>query len=507
MIDFLTEAEHIREEQLRQARTANDVAAVLYPKVANNYSAFVECEASGLTEFPYLELVDLNDDFWAHTLGYLGSETNPIVYVQEEKQFRRYTGDTGIYEPIAESVVIGEVMSNLDLCAEFFPKRLRIQSFIGLRNRQRLKAVVERAKDLLAVTNEFFKPQPYTLAVENGLLDITTFQLKEFSPSHPIRSKLSVKFDPKAKCDLFLGSFLAHVLSLEDIDLVQRYLSQLLEGHNASQTILLMNGESGWGKSSLIKILGSIFGWDQFGIIRDQAFKSDSELTHYQGKRLLIHPDMPTDFLNRPDASLFKQLVGGDPMWAEGASGEMITIEGNFPVVFACNGKPLIKIDSDQAAWMRRLLVVPFKAAEHDQHWGKMVDLIVKNEASGILNWLLDGRHKLKKASFQMTRTAEQKQRTEALLMAAESPKAFVRNCLKREAGSEIEGAELYSHYQKWCVENQIQPFAGQFFIQRAKDEIETTLGLRYRHDMKSKDGTATRGWKHLALVGVSTEK
>ena len=263
----------------------------------------------------------------------------------------------------------------------------------------------------------------------------------------------------------------------------------------------MLNGESGWGKSTLIKILGGILGWKQVGIIRDQVFKSDRELPHYLGKRFLLHPDMPTDFLDRRDASLFKQLVGGDPIWAEDASGHMLTIEGNFPCILASNGKPRLRIDSDHEAWMRRLLVVPFQAAEHEQHLGKMAELIVRTEAPGILNWLLEGRRKLVKAKFQMTMTGEQQRRTTALVMTSQSPKAFVQSCLQRKAGAEMGITELYSHYQQWCVQNQMTPFAGQGFNQMAKDEIEMTFGLRYRHDLESAAGKAVRGWKELAMV------
>jgi hypothetical protein len=42
----------------------------------------------------------------------------------------------------------------------------------------------------------------------------------------------------EAKCDILLGSFLAHILEPGDIDLLQRYLSQVLEGINHSQNCI-----------------------------------------------------------------------------------------------------------------------------------------------------------------------------------------------------------------------------------------------------------------------------
>src|SRR4051812_36490573 len=99
MIDFITGYERLRRQQFREARNANDVAAVLYPNVAKFYTAFVECEAS-ITDFPDLVLMDLTDDFWAETLGHIGNDTNPIAFVLEENQFRRYDPESGIFQPI-----------------------------------------------------------------------------------------------------------------------------------------------------------------------------------------------------------------------------------------------------------------------------------------------------------------------------------------------------------------------------------------------------------------------
>ena len=499
MID-ISKPQTKRDQQLREAKTANQVAAALYPSIADNFTAFLECEAGNINDFPHLELMDLNDDFWALTLGYAGNETNPMVFVPEEGRFRRYDSDTGVYEPLAESVVLGEILSNLDLCAEFFPKRLRVQTFIPVRNRQRLKAVVDRAKDLLNVTT-FFARRPNEMPFTNGVLDLNTNKLLPFHPARAFKETWPVEYDPEAKCELFLKSFLQHVVAPDDIDLLQRYLSQLLVGQNHSQTILVLTGEAGWGKSTLMKIIGGILGWKHAGIIRDQVFKSEHELSQYRGKRFLYHPDMPTDFLNRREASLFKQLVGGDPIWTEAkGSDDMLTLEGNFPVILACNGKPKIKLDADADAWMRRLVVVPFGQAAHEQHTGKMAEIIIKNEASGILNWLLEGRRKLLQSKLQLTTTKEQRERAANVLLASESPKAFVRSCIEKQKDGVILMADIYEEYQKWCRNTGVRAFTSREFMDAAKEEIETTYGLRPRHDLQTEGGKAKRGWSGLAL-------
>src|ERR1035441_959899 len=200
------------------------------------------------------------------------------------------------------------------------------------------------------------------LSLANGVLQIDNSQFHVSDPAKPVRETLPVKYDPKAQCEVFLKGFLAHILKADDIDLLQRYLSQTLEGINHSQSILVLTGDAGWGKSSLMKILGALVGWKNVGIIREQLFRDEFELAHYHHKHFLFHPDMPTDFLDRKEASIFKQLVGGDPLWAnvKGDDGRM-TLQDHYPVILACNGKPRIHLDSDTNAWMRRLVVLSLK--------------------------------------------------------------------------------------------------------------------------------------------------
>jgi phage/plasmid-associated DNA primase len=81
-----------------------------------------------------------------------------------------------------------------------------------------------------------------------------------------------------------------------------------------------------------------------------------------------------------------------------------------------------------------------------------MAELILKNEASGILNWLLEGRSKLAKEKLQLTQTGEQKSRTINLLLGSDSPAAFVRSCLLKKKDGELGILDLYARYQEWSA-------------------------------------------------------
>jgi hypothetical protein len=155
-----------------KATTANEAAALVFPKIAEHYNAFWEKEAE-MTAAPSIDILDLVDEFWALTVGPLGSPEHPSVFVASENQFRRYNPAKGTYDPISESTVTSGILANLELCDEFLPRRVQYAGFLKCKNRQRLKSVVERAKDLLVVDDDFFQDRKHMhLALANGVLQI-----------------------------------------------------------------------------------------------------------------------------------------------------------------------------------------------------------------------------------------------------------------------------------------------------------------------------------------------
>jgi hypothetical protein len=70
-----------------------------------------------------------------------------------------------------------------------------------------------------------------------------------------------------------------------------------------------------------------------------------------------------------------------------------------------------------------------------------------------------------------------------------------------KKRDGELGVVDLYEHYQDWCRENHIRPFASRPFTATAKEEIEIGLGMKLRHDLEGGNGKAKRGWKGMGLV------
>ena len=74
--------------------------------------------------------------------------------------------------------------------------------------------------------------------LENGLLDVQTFELKEHTPDFYALSKLPVRFDPAADCPA-IKKFLSEVLYPEDIPFMQEWAGyHLWRGYPAAVAAL-----------------------------------------------------------------------------------------------------------------------------------------------------------------------------------------------------------------------------------------------------------------------------
>ena len=77
---------------------------------------------------------------------------------------------------------------------------------------------------------------------------------------------------------------------------------------------------------------------------------------------------------------------------------------------------------------------------------------ILSAEASGVLNWMLEGLAKLKADDWVLRLTAKQTKTVDDLLLQSDSSNVFVRECLESdEGGGTITSLDLFEAYSRYC--------------------------------------------------------
>ena len=72
-------------------------------------------------------------------------------------------------------------------------------------------------------------------------------------------------------------------------------------------------------------------------------------------------------------------------------SNELMELHGNFDVIITANSRLCVRLEGDDEAWHRRLLLLPFERKKPKERITNFAGKLLHNEGPGILNWMLRG--------------------------------------------------------------------------------------------------------------------
>jgi P4 family phage/plasmid primase-like protien len=400
---------------------------------------------------------DLNEDFLAATLGERGTPDAPTVFMPTEERFYSYSSSDGIFISQRDPVVLTRLSALLLSCArdcagnavDTRPLKFRF------RDSANLSGVLRKARGLLEVPHDFFAADLTELIpCANGMLRLSDKKLLPFSPSYRRRNKLAVPFEASATCPLFLDTLMRPALDPDELDLLRRWCGLALIGVNLAQKIVILTGTPGGGKGTFVDVLVGIIGQVNLASLRPQLLAERFELGRFLGKTLLYGADVPENFFNQRGASVLKSLVGADPVTVElKNSNETPSIICRFNVITTCNSRLIVRLEGDTDAWRRRLVPIEYTKPKPETVIANLAQRILKNEASGVLNWMLTCLDNLRADDWLLHLTGRQQTTVDNLLLESDSVNLFVRECLARVDGHETTVPAAFEAYVEFSNE------------------------------------------------------
>jgi putative DNA primase/helicase len=437
----------------------------------------------------------LNEAFWA---GLYASE-NHIVWEPVERAFFKYNECDGIYQVASADKVKNEMSSRLlEASREMNTLWLEMQ-----RSDRTLSALAAQLQGIVE-EREAFQKQRTSIVLGNGVLDLAgSGTFRDFSPEIRIRHKSPINFDVDARCPRFLAELVLPAVHPEDVTLLQKYSGMALLGDNLIQRMLVLDGESGRGKTQFANALQGVIGRENVSELRTKFLGERFETYRFLRKTLLVGVDVTPDFLSTKGASVLKGLVGGDWFDVERKKEtESFPMQGKFCAVVTSNTRLRVLLQGDVGAWRRRLLIVRYEAPPPQKKIPDFGQFLVREEGSGILNWCLAGLDALLRdvaALGDIAQTARQQGIVDSLLEESDSLRVFLMERLRRVSDGTVSVQELVEAYAAYCPERgwRALPITE---IHSALEGLMLDLFQMTKAHSIQRDGKSVRGFHRVSL-------
>jgi len=337
---------------------------------------------------------------------------------------------------------------------------------------RRRKAFVEAAtwiKDLNIKTDQL-DHNPWLLNVTNGTIDVLTGEFREHRQEDMITKIANVEFDAKADCPMW-KQFIREIMDYrtEIIKFIQISAGWALSGDISEQTMFILFGSGANGKSTFLNTIMYLLG--DYAIasptetfMRKNSDQNTNDIARLRGTRFVTTTEAEQG--RRLSEPLIKKITGNDQMTARFLYGEFFNFTPTFKIFMATNHKPVIK-GTDYGIW-RRIKLIPFLSRIPEEKQDKHLELKLRAETSGILNWLLEGtalwkKEGLKAPSAILNATDEYREEMDII-------GNFLKDsCIQRQDMT-IRIRELYKAYADWCDQNNEHAVSERILSMRLKE-------------------------------------
>jgi len=141
-------------------RTPSEWFALKFPEAVNKFGCpFLEMRQSSVDGFVRIVPVSINLDFMAGMLGGDSGLGHSVVYFESEMQFYYFEPVLQLYKPTTQEKLQSYYRGFMIRCAqELNNDTNKLNLFLEFRSDKIAKAVVQRAKSILAADSSFFSP-------------------------------------------------------------------------------------------------------------------------------------------------------------------------------------------------------------------------------------------------------------------------------------------------------------------------------------------------------------
>lgn len=382
-------------------------------------------------------------------------ERSFIYTTRDDVKSEIWIYDNGIYKPNGASY-IREVVRKI-LIQPYTPQRAN-------------KVIAKIEADTMIDADKFFDTSYVDeICVKNGILNLCTRELMDFTPEKIFFNKLPVEFNPMAECGI-IDIFFEDVLKeKDDKDVLYELAGFCLHKEYFLEKAFMFVGDGANGKSKTLALLKEFLGIENTCSVRlsQMADLSSSALCELHNRLINIAGDLDNTALKQ--TGVFKELTGGDPLQVKRKYLRDLKFMNYAKMVFAANELPKV-YDLKEGFWRRWILLeFPYKflpAKELRERKNEknlrlqdpeiIKKLTTKTQLSGLLNKALIGLDNLKKnKDFSYSKgTASVK---DFWIRKSDSFTAFCLDNIEEDYDGFVIKKKLRNEFLKYCKKYKVK--------------------------------------------------
>jgi len=348
------------------------------------------------------------------------------------------------------------------------------------------------------------------IPVLNGILNLKTLELTEFTSNKIFFNKLPVIYNPLAKCPL-IDKFLEDVLKCkEDKKVIYELLGYCLWKEHFIEKAIMFVGEGRNGKGKTLNLVKRFLGAENCCNIGLNNLKSDSfSVCELFGKLVNLAGDLDNFALK--ETGLLKSVTGRDMIEAKRKFLRELYFVNYSKQIFACNELPKV-YDMSLGFWSRWILLeFPYifiskkeyeklDEIQKEKYKIRDTDIIEKitteEELSGLLNRAIEYLHKLlEQKDFSYTKGT--KEVKDLWIRKSDSFTSFCMDNIKESEFEFITKSELRQKFSKYCKKHNLKGTSDKAI----KVTLESLYGAESVQPRGYQGDIEVAGWRGITWI------
>ena len=312
-------------------------------------------------------------------------------------------------------------------------------------------------KELVRHLEEMNAYSPWYINFRNGMYDVKRKIMFPHSPKIYSINQIPHEYDPSAdhtgteieKCLRFASP------DEDDRKMLLEYIGLCMTTDTSQQKMLVIQGEGGTGKSTLINLIQDIVGKRNISNVSLTELQQRFKPILMMGKLLNTCADLEIDALD--DVSMVKKLIGEDDIDGEHKGLKPVSFHNYAKLLFSTNELPLVRNEKTKG-FFRRLLVLTMNREPKSQD--KNLKEKLRNEIPYLIHIsLMALRDMYLRESGSITVSANSAAATKQLRLDSDSVEAFLteRCKLTNNGKDKMSRDDIYEEYRDYCEQEERQ--------------------------------------------------